>query len=369
MDQLNRAVGRIYEAAVDPGAWTQALAEIVAFVGNSGSHLFLMNDVSGLVGESAHFGMPDRLMAEYNGEKITACPRLANARAHPDRLFLYDYQHIDEREIDTNEYYDWLRHRGDGIRYYLGGRLTVLDDVEGYLSLAFRASEGHAQQRHLQRAQRVLGHVSQAIRIGQQLAGWKLAAEGSLASLDALDVAVLLLDAQGRVLHVNRLAEALARTGDLYDIVSRRLRLHRFAEAPAVQRMIGEARTALAEGRPFQPAAVHVQSARLGAEFEVTAAPFRPAGLVSGGDAASVAVLWRRRRMLERLNPVLQLRFGLTPAEWRLTQALCQGLALTEAARLLGISHHTARSHLRAIYGKTATRHQVQLVALLLRET
>jgi DNA-binding CsgD family transcriptional regulator len=44
-----------------------------------------------------------------------------------------------------------------------------------------------------------------------------------------------------------------------------------------------------------------------------------------------------------------------------------QGCAIVVVARELGISVHTARSHLKSIYAKTGVHRQAQLVAHLMR--
>lgn len=59
--------------------------------------------------------------------------------------------------------------------------------------------------------------------------------------------------------------------------------------------------------------------------------------------------------------------FALTPAELRVTRALADGHAPSGAARLLSLSEGTVRSHLRAIYRKTGTHRQAELIRLLTR--
>ncbi len=57
----------------------------------------------------------------------------------------------------------------------------------------------------------------------------------------------------------------------------------------------------------------------------------------------------------------------LSPAERRVVNLLVQGRAIDAVARELGISVHTARSHLKSIYAKTGVHRQAQLVAHLMR--
>jgi DNA-binding CsgD family transcriptional regulator len=56
---------------------------------------------------------------------------------------------------------------------------------------------------------------------------------------------------------------------------------------------------------------------------------------------------------------------GLSSAEVRIAQQIVAGRTLPEAAVSLGISHNTARAHLRSIFAKTQARSQVDLVRML----
>jgi DNA-binding CsgD family transcriptional regulator len=60
--------------------------------------------------------------------------------------------------------------------------------------------------------------------------------------------------------------------------------------------------------------------------------------------------------------------FGLTPAEARLTAALCSGEALKAYARKAGISDHTARVHLRHVYEKCGVKRQSELVSRVMKD-
>lgn len=68
-----------------------------------------------------------------------------------------------------------------------------------------------------------------------------------------------------------------------------------------------------------------------------------------------------------REPPDWEHRFGLTPAEARLAAHLLNGGTPASYAAKHGLSPHTVRNHLRAIYAKTNTNRQVSLLQLLLR--
>ncbi len=58
-------------------------------------------------------------------------------------------------------------------------------------------------------------------------------------------------------------------------------------------------------------------------------------------------------------------QFHLTASETRLAICLASGQSLREAARHIGVSYETVRTQLKAIFAKTNTRRQVELVLLL----
>lgn len=64
---------------------------------------------------------------------------------------------------------------------------------------------------------------------------------------------------------------------------------------------------------------------------------------------------------------ILQSCFGLTASEARLASHVSSGETLEAAADRLAISYETARKHLKAVFAKTDTHRQADLIALLAR--
>jgi len=59
--------------------------------------------------------------------------------------------------------------------------------------------------------------------------------------------------------------------------------------------------------------------------------------------------------------------FGLTAAEARLAVTLMEGRSLSEASEVRGLSRETVKSQLSAIFSKTDTKRQGELIRLLAR--
>lgn|GEM_PF-1988046 len=65
----------------------------------------------------------------------------------------------------------------------------------------------------------------------------------------------------------------------------------------------------------------------------------------------------------------LERLFGLTPAEARLASFLANGVSVEDAAAQLGVTRNTARTQLQAVFLKTRTNRQGDLIRLILGTT
>lgn len=88
---------------------------------------------------------------------------------------------------------------------------------------------------------------------------------------------------------------------------------------------------------------------------------------VECGEPAGLLVLVDPQARREPTASVLQQVFNLTPAEARLALGLAEGLDLQEISELHGVSVGTLRVQLKAVFAKTNTKRQAQLVVLLAR--
>lgn len=70
---------------------------------------------------------------------------------------------------------------------------------------------------------------------------------------------------------------------------------------------------------------------------------------------------------MTRVSPARRER-PVSPAELRVVECLSHGLTTDMAAEVLGISHHTVRSHLSVVRAKLAAKNQAHAVAIALRQ-
>jgi DNA-binding CsgD family transcriptional regulator len=365
-ERFNSLVTRLYEAATDETLWPTALQEVVQFCGNSGTHLFTIDPVTRLVNRDRYFGMPEALMNEYNSGHILQCPRVANAIAHPERTFVFDYQHIDEHGIDHSDYYRWLQSKGDGIRYYLAGRLSLLHGSSGFISLAFRKQEGHSQRRHQDRLLAVLPHLNRSLQIGQRLGTWAFSSVANPHSLEQHQTAIVILDEFGKIVFANATAEGLARDGRWLSLLGGELRL---TDPNSERRLKANIEACWSISRRAAAPDIHSVECITSdfTRYRVAPAPLLSRAAASGLGPRLVLVTITRISGVAHAPGSPTRFYGLTTAEARLAQELACGTSIAAAASKLHISIHTARTHVKRIFAKTDTHRLSELVALMLR--
>ncbi len=179
---------------------------------------------------------------------------------------------------------------------------------------------------------------------------------GHLASaLNALDAALCIHDAEGRLLFANDSLRRLVAEGD-------GLSLHRcfglVPGDPIARRMLARALGGACAG-----AGIDVAVPRPSGALPYALA-CRPLGGAPRG--AMVTVSDPGRRMMPS-PALLRQAFNLTPAECELALALAGGRSVIGYAEARGVSANTVRVQMRGLLSKTGQRRQAELVALIHR--
>jgi DNA-binding CsgD family transcriptional regulator len=201
-------------------------------------------------------------------------------------------------------------------------------------------------------------HVRRAVDVSGRLAG----AGAWDSAIDRLKVAVFGLDHRGRVLVLNRAAEAILAQSDGLGADASGLCAARSDDTAALRRRIADAASPLDDGAA--PVVLQRPSGKRALVAHVVPIARRPLPLDFSGTRVLVFVVDPDAGF--RAGAVdLQRLLGLTPAEARCAMSLAEGLSPKEIADRLGVSYETVRSQLRSIYDKTGVRRQAALVRLI----
>jgi DNA-binding CsgD family transcriptional regulator len=205
----------------------------------------------------------------------------------------------------------------------------------------------------------LLPHLDRCRQIRLRLTTAEDRVAGLSAALDRLPLAVFLLDAGGRAVHVNTGADALIRAGDGLTLCEGRVTAATRPEADRLQRLITSA-----AGRGACRSGMIALSRPSGGQPHLMVVA--PLATVPDGSGASVLLLVRGTDAAPDVSGACLIDlYGLTGAEARVATALLAADTLPEIAARLGIGLATVRSHLHRLFDKTGTRRQAELVGLL----
>ena len=257
------------------------------------------------------------------------------------------------------------------LRPLRGGRsLMVHGDIDGErIAMAFCRPLEHGADfgdADTAMAQVVWPHVKRAHALHRARRADSVRTSARSA-INALPAALIGLSARGQVLLVNHGATELLQAHPDLRIQAGHL-VARRAHEDARLRSVLEA--ALAP--PYRAGAVILSAGRAAAPGALHAAALTLQVQPCSGDThrqddiAAWVVLRDARRVRVNIGP-LRAAFGLTQREAEVAACLCTGRILVEVATDLGIAPDSVRQHLKAVFSKTHTRGQSELVSLLLR--
>ncbi len=181
--------------------------------------------------------------------------------------------------------------------------------------------------------------------------------------LDCIGCAALLLDGSGAVTGVNARAKCLF--GADLGLHGGRLMAADHASNQRLQELVRNVLTATPLDDDLPPPVMVAR--REGRPIVVQVLPAAGLAGAFGETTRAILLLTDLDARPDLPESRLVLLFGLTPAEARLAARLGTGETLEEAAEALQVSLGTARNQLKAVFAKTQTSRQAELIALLWR--
>jgi DNA-binding CsgD family transcriptional regulator len=180
-------------------------------------------------------------------------------------------------------------------------------------------------------------------------------------ALDLIDRPALALDRLGRLIAINK--KAATYLGREFVVRSGRIALiDKEAQAGLVQ-LIDQLRTS-SDLQPYLLPPVIVRRAA-GGPLVLHPLPVPAAARSPFLGARAVLVVKDMESDVVVEESLLIRLFGLTPAQAKLAVRIATGSSVEEAAAELGVGSETMRKHLKAVFAKTDTHRQGELVALL----
>jgi DNA-binding CsgD family transcriptional regulator len=227
---------------------------------------------------------------------------------------------------------------------------------------------GRFSEREIKALRHIAPHLQRALEVFVRIATLQARSHAHEAAWELLGCGVLLLDHSGAVLWSNGKARAMLAVADGLVLRNGILTAALASDAAALAATIRDALLARRE-RGLRPGgALRVSRRSRKRALSVLVSPLRIEHCFVRAPAAVVFVTdpeWQPGPPAE----IYRRLYDLTIREAAVAASLVAGAGLAETALELGISIHTARTHLRGLFRKTETRRQGELIALLARAT
>lgn len=359
----DRIVRLLYAAVMDDRNWVEVLQELRS--------LFAANFLSLILREASADdpGLVVWVGEDERGEDV----RFSPCRPFPSPFvnLLADQVHTVEDLMSISEWRGSTYYKLWCMPIDVFHVMTLDISISSAVRLPLRITRREAMPafslQDRARCRVLLPHLRQALQMSNELQRQESLGGLYSSAIGRLAVGAIVLDASGRVLEQNLMANEILASGDGLKLVGGRLEAFYPADNRALHDLIRAAFALQRSGKPavLDALAVARPSGRLGLGVVVDVLP--QGQLVADG-SQPVAVLYVRdpeSPMLGAADVIKQL-FNLTPSETAVALKLADGASLDKVAEDLDIRRNTARAHLRSIFSKTGVRRQTELVRVLL---
>ena len=356
-----RLISLLYEAVSDEGRWPEAMGELTRLLDCSRAQIF-MSDGEGVVWQQA-LNVPDETIRAFAGFR------------DQDEWLRRRWQWSTEgagigtevlpfEELRRTGYYNDFARRA-GYAHLAGVMLSNGLDQIGALGL-FRGEDDDPYGAVEQDAIRwVAPHVKGAIRLSIRIARLQNRLDAVQGAIDRIDVGLVLLDADRRIVFQNAAAEAMLRRCGSIRSVKERLAAPGAADAEKLRAALAAAcggpgitRTArrLTVGDPLEGGLVVLHAIPLTAGSGLARFASRPVAAVLFRDGSAPSPVQ---------GNILRDAFALTEREQAVAEHLARGEDLQSFADRHNLSINTVRPYLRSVFEKVGVHRQGELVRLV----
>jgi DNA-binding CsgD family transcriptional regulator/PAS domain-containing protein len=347
-------IGRIYDCTLDTSLWPAVLGEITEALGGVMGDLTVIHPLEPRLTNAAVYNWPDDL-AESVKASSRINPTLSIGLTAP----------LCEPLCTTRDYPDLHQSRywrsclaGRGLFDYVLAPLTRT--VTSFSSWGVVGSEakGPFTDQDLELARLLSPHIKRAIEISGVIGHQRVEAATLRAALDALATPALIVESDGTILFRNQAADAELASQQLLREHNRRL----MGRTPEAAKLVN-ALVSFGAGRIPQGIDVFLSDAA-GRTIHVTGAALEQAGEEIG----SPILLLLREPEAALTTPLSSAAalYQLTTGEIQVLGQVLQGHTLADTADILGLARSTVKTHLEAIYRKTQTNRQAELVSRIM---
>lgn len=362
---LSKLIELAYSAAVEDDLWREWALAVVEEFDAPGALFWVIdsNRVDMCQNHTCFRGVDNAAVArEYLSGPVQADPQMARVCSVRATEIYLDTDHVRLDDPRTKEYLDW-QEAVVGTRHYITSSVVLADGLQAGISLHRSRLQGPATDEVTAQVRTLFPEFARALRLG--FSHSEAVHESWWDGLSGVaKEARILLTHDGRILRTNPAADLILARSDGLRIAADRIHCLDTHSDSAVFRAIDLA------CRPEQSRGSSIAVRRIGGRspYLLSVYPLmrRRRFLAPYGATALICITDPSVR-IEALTDQQAIMLRLTSREAELARLLIKGHSLFSASEMLGISYNTVRIHLRALFYKTNTCRQSELMLFLQR--
>ena len=362
--RLPTLIGDIYDAVIDPAQRNDVLDKIASFTGGHSGGLLSKHSLSKSEVLYCYVGADPNSLQVYS-ESYPKLDPTADSPCFGVEQVVSATDLVPYEEFRRGRFYrEWARPHG-----WVDVASAVIEKSATsctFLSVVRHEANGLVDDEMRRRMTLLIPHVRRALLIGKTIHRKQTEAVCFSDVLDGLSAGMILVDANGRIVHTNNAGNAILDAGDFLRSVCGRLVASDLAINAALREILVAANAgdaALGVKGIALPLTAHDGERYVAHVLPLTSGARREAGLAYN----AVAALFIRKASLEPFSPpeVIGEMYKLTPSELRVLLAIVDIGGVPEVAAALGVAVTTIKTHLSRLFEKTGVARQADLVKLV----
>ncbi len=372
--ELPKLIGTIYDASIKSELWPSVLKTITELSGCKSS-CFLYQDPITSLPVMLSYGIDQSIEKTYNEHycKLDRSFEMAKKYGNETGQFVSSLQSLPNNRTMIQEwgeefYYDYVVDKLK-VNEAIG---TIINQKPSELSLLgiHRDKLSPAIDRAiLDTLQELTPHILRAQKISHKLMGLSNLNNSLYESMQHLKQGVILIDSQYRPLFINASAEKMIAQHPHIEIGHRGLECKSYSENIKLNELLTHTISIRNYKNTSGGGSLLIGKNELTKPLSLMVSPVFTNDTSLPPFPGSVCAMVLINDMGEKIpvyQEFLSEYFGLTPSESKVATAIANGKSLEEIATKTHISIHTVRNQLKAIFSKTDTHRQTDLVKLLL---
>jgi DNA-binding CsgD family transcriptional regulator len=352
---LSSLIESIYDCAIDPALWSSTLEQIAAAHDSPAGILSVADLVTDTERTLVYVGISEYYQMLYREEY-----HICDLFGHGLLLRPIDEPSTSEELVAENEllesriYREWAAPQD--FRHVLLTALMKSQARMAYIGLTRGSKGGPYNAEERARMALLAPHVRRAITIADLIEHKSVERDDLAATLDALTTAVLVLGADGRLVHSNAAGRAA--------LAGEALLLSRAGIVEPWDRTVSPAFRAMLSA---EAGGTVTLAKRGGGSAVVSALPLNSGRRrIAAQGQTRVALFLQDNPCGPHAIELLGRAYGLTGAELRVLLGLAEDATPADIAKRYGIAPSTVRTHLKSLFAKTGAKRQKDLVKLLM---